>query len=247
MHLISKVKGKVTQINHQDEMNEMESVKLIEIEPKVGDMVVETVNIRTDSGYVLLENIDPAVVQRDYNRILELQENLFEVEVENNNDNNDNNDSEELGSEREQEGAAEIEREQSEVEVEVEEEGVRKLEMTLDQISDEDVEVVQVEEEVEVEVEVEAVVQTKSSRRRKRNHDISDTESSFSMQQQHVQRQEHAQYLRQQLATKFIDRPEIARLLKKVRSVTVRTIAILSGYFVATYTIAISLPLFYPK
>ena len=247
MHLISKVKGKVTQINHQDEMNEMESVKLIEIEPKVGDMVVETVNIRTDSGYVLLENIDPAVVQRDYNRILELQENLFEVEVENNNDNNDNSDNEELGSETEKEGAVEIESEQSEVEVEVEveEEGVEKLEMTLDQISDEDVEVVQVE--AEVEVEVEAVVQTKSSRRRKRNHDISDTESSFSMQQQYVRRQEHAQYLRQQLATKFTDRPEIVRLLKKVRSVTVRTIAILSGYFVATYTIAISLPLFYPK
>ena len=244
MHLISKVKGKVTHINHQDEMNEMESVKLIEIEPKVGDMLVETVNIRTDSGYVLLENIDPAVVQRDYNRILELQENLFEVEVENNNDNSDNNDNEELGSETEKEGAVEIESEQSEVEVGIEEEGVRKLEMTLDQISDEDVEVIKVEE---VEVEVEAVVQTKSSRRRKRNHDISDSESSSSMQQQHVQRQEHAQYLRQQLATKFIDRPEIVRLLKKVRSVTVRTIAILSGYFVATYTIAISLPLFYPK
>ena len=60
----------------------MKSVRFLEIEAKVGDQVVETVNIRTDSGYVLLENIDSDALLVDYNRILVLQETMFEVEVE---------------------------------------------------------------------------------------------------------------------------------------------------------------------
>jgi hypothetical protein len=82
MHLVSKKKGTVTKINHEDEINAMCSVRLLEIEPKVGGEVVETVNIRTDSGYVLLENVSSEALQRDYNRILELQETMFEVEGE---------------------------------------------------------------------------------------------------------------------------------------------------------------------
>jgi L-amino acid ligase C-terminal domain 2 len=80
MHLVSNKKGTVTKINHVQEIKGMESVKLIEIEAKVGDQVVETINIRTDSGYVLLENVDSEALQRDYNRILDLQETMFEVE-----------------------------------------------------------------------------------------------------------------------------------------------------------------------
>lgn len=70
----------MTKINHEDEINAMSSVRLLEIEPKVGEEVVETVNIRTDSGYVLLENVDSEALQQDYNRILELQETMFEVD-----------------------------------------------------------------------------------------------------------------------------------------------------------------------
>lgn len=80
MHLVSKKKGIVTKINHEEEINAMDSVQLLEIEPKVGGEVVETVNIRTDSGYVLLENVDSEALQRDYDKILELQETMFEVE-----------------------------------------------------------------------------------------------------------------------------------------------------------------------
>ena len=80
MHLISKKEGTVLKINHEEELNDMESVKYVAIEPKVGSAVVKTVNIRTDSGYVLLENTDPIAIERDYNRILTLQETLFEVE-----------------------------------------------------------------------------------------------------------------------------------------------------------------------
>ena len=80
MHLVSNKKGTVSKVSHEDEINSMESVRLLAIEPKVGEPIVETVNIRTDSGYVLLENIDPEVLQRDYERIIELQETMFEVE-----------------------------------------------------------------------------------------------------------------------------------------------------------------------
>ena len=82
MHLVSKKKGRVTKINHVQEIEEMNSVRLLEVEAKVGDQVVETVNIRTDSGYVLLENVDSEALQEDYNRILVLQETMFEVEIE---------------------------------------------------------------------------------------------------------------------------------------------------------------------
>lgn len=80
MHLVSNKKGTVTKINHVQEIKGMDSVKLLEIEARVGDQVVQTINIRTDSGYVLLENVDSEALQRDYNRILDLQETMFEVE-----------------------------------------------------------------------------------------------------------------------------------------------------------------------
>ena len=82
MHLVSYKKGTVTKINHVQEIREMQSVRLLEIEAKIGDQVVKTVNIRTDSGYVLLENGDSMALQADYNRILELQKTMFEVEGE---------------------------------------------------------------------------------------------------------------------------------------------------------------------
>jgi len=44
--------------------------------------LVKTVDIRTDSGYVLLVHEDPEVLERDYRRILELQRTMFDVEGE---------------------------------------------------------------------------------------------------------------------------------------------------------------------
>ena len=49
------------------------------LEAAVGDTIAKTVDIRTDSGYVLLQHDDDAVVQRDFDRIVELQHTIYEV------------------------------------------------------------------------------------------------------------------------------------------------------------------------
>lgn len=67
---------------HVAAIEALESVREFEIYASfdVGEMVTPTVDIRTDAGYVLLVHEDPEVVQRDYQRISELQPEILEVE-----------------------------------------------------------------------------------------------------------------------------------------------------------------------
>lgn len=82
VHLISPVEGTVNRINHEEEIKSLPSFVCMHLEPGVGDAIVKTVNIRTDSGYVLLQHPDPEVVEADYRRVVELQSSIFEVETE---------------------------------------------------------------------------------------------------------------------------------------------------------------------
>ena len=241
MHLISKREGTVLKINHEKELNDMESVKYIAIEPKVGSPVVKTVNIRTDSGYILLENTDPIAIERDYNRILTLQETLFEVEE---------NDAEEKAVQKIVEEVKRVKEmveddaidEDIVVEVEGEvvldqmkngdyEEEIEELKSESDAIVDE------ITEEVEEDdIEEEATIMVKSNRRRKRNHDFDNSGDNYSASMQ----QRNQQYE----TPKFVLRPEIILILKRIQVVGIRAAVILSGYGAVVIALAIFLPLF---
>jgi hypothetical protein len=80
VHLISSVEGTVSRINHEEEIRSLPSFVHMHLEPGIGDAIVKTVNIRTDSGYVLLQHHDPEVVEADFRRVVELQSTIFEVE-----------------------------------------------------------------------------------------------------------------------------------------------------------------------
>ena len=234
MHLISKKKGKVLKINHVEELNEMESVRYIEIEPKIGSIVLKTVNIRTDSGYILLENSDPKGIQRDYNRILELQETLFDVEkevevevaeaVEGSIDDDEDDDEEEVVILDPWNFNAD-----DDVDIDVDEEEIKGI-LVSDLIINE------ITEEVDEE-EVGKVVPLKFNRRRKRNHNLDGNINNFvtSMQQPN----------QQYGTTKFVLRPEIILIIKRVQRMGIRASFILSGYGAVVVMFALFLPLFY--
>lgn len=81
LHLISHVSGMVKAINHIDEIQAMKSTINLSLDPEVGSQVVKTVDIRTDCGYVLQYHSNPNVVEEDFNRIVELQSTLFDVDA----------------------------------------------------------------------------------------------------------------------------------------------------------------------
>ena len=55
---------------------------LLDMPLDVGDRVCKTVNIRTDSGYVLLCHDNDAQLQSDFEYIIKLQPTMFDVELE---------------------------------------------------------------------------------------------------------------------------------------------------------------------
>ena len=55
---------------------------LLDMPLDVGDKVCKTVNIRTDSGYVLLCHDNDAQLQSDFEYIIKLQPTMFDVELE---------------------------------------------------------------------------------------------------------------------------------------------------------------------
>ena len=57
----------------------MSSVRYLHLPLSIGDEVEKTVDIRTDCGYVLLINEDPALLESDYRVITALQKTMFEV------------------------------------------------------------------------------------------------------------------------------------------------------------------------
>lgn len=218
---MSNKKGKVSKINHIQEINEMKSVRFLEVEAKVGDQVVETVNIRTDSGYVLLENIDSDALVVDYNRILVLQETMFEVEVK------------------------------VEVEVEVvddkdESSGVQGVEAPAAPVSKSrrrrrahaaDLNSVRrdLPEQRERERERDALGEEEESSQQ--DNSIQSFEAQPLHQHQHYQQQQQ-----QIQATNSHFATLLAQLKQKLSKVAIRASAILAGYCIAFYAAAIVLP-----
>ena len=100
LHLVSYREGLVTAINHLEEINELASVILVDLDVEIGQSIVKTVDIRTDFGYVLLCHESEEQVLKDFNYIVQLQRTMIEVEDAdtikynpkiNNNSNNNNN------------------------------------------------------------------------------------------------------------------------------------------------------------
>ena len=85
VHFVSYVEGKISRVNFDvlNEMEELDSVMDIEVYPQfleVGSAIEKTIDIRTDSGYAHLMNDDDNRFEADYQRLVELMANMFEVE-----------------------------------------------------------------------------------------------------------------------------------------------------------------------
>lgn len=80
VHLISVVEGTVSRVAHLEEIRALPSFMAIELSYEVGDVIVKTTDIRTDSGYALIAHESNEVLQRDFKTICGLQYSLFEVE-----------------------------------------------------------------------------------------------------------------------------------------------------------------------
>lgn len=79
IHLISVVEGTITRINHISDIESLQSFVGIELSYDVGDKIVYTTDIRTDSGYVLLCNDDDEKLQEDFKRVVDYQYTMFDV------------------------------------------------------------------------------------------------------------------------------------------------------------------------
>ena len=80
LHLINARQGTVRAVRHEEEIRALPSVIGLHLEAGVGEPIARTVDIRTDSGYALLVHDDDAVVQADFNRIVQLQSSIFDVD-----------------------------------------------------------------------------------------------------------------------------------------------------------------------
>lgn len=80
VHLISSKEGNLVDVNFIEEIREMKTVIHAEVFNEIGEHVEKTVDIRTDSGYVLLCGSEQSVAE-DYNRIVnELQGEILVVD-----------------------------------------------------------------------------------------------------------------------------------------------------------------------
>ena len=85
VHFVSHVEGTISCINYNvlDEVNSLPSVMDMHVYPQfleVGNEIRKTVDIRSDTGWAHLMNDDEDEFQRDYERLVELMEKMFEVE-----------------------------------------------------------------------------------------------------------------------------------------------------------------------
>ena len=80
VHLVSFVEGVVREVRHLDLIHSLPSFLLLDMPLDAGDSVCRTVNIRTDSGYVLLCHDSDAQLQSDFQYITRLQESMFALE-----------------------------------------------------------------------------------------------------------------------------------------------------------------------
>lgn len=81
VHLISVVEGRVLRVNHLDEIRALPSFLSMELSNSIGDSIVRTTDIRTDSGYVLLVHDSDEALQRDFKAVTDWQLTMFDVEV----------------------------------------------------------------------------------------------------------------------------------------------------------------------
>ena len=81
VHLVSYQEGEVTDIRHLEDIAKLESVRRVKVHEEFypGETIALTRDIRTDAGFVIMVHEDPDVIERDYEHILELQKDLFEV------------------------------------------------------------------------------------------------------------------------------------------------------------------------
>lgn len=85
IHFVSHVSGKISRINCDilQQMEDLPSVMDFHVYPQfmeVGHVIEKTIDIRSDSGWAHLMNDDEEEFQRDYDRLIELQKEMFEVE-----------------------------------------------------------------------------------------------------------------------------------------------------------------------
>lgn len=79
VHLVSFKRGIIKSIHHIEEIQSLPSALKISMTYSEGDQLLQTVDIRTDAGYVLLANNDPDVLKADYRQVVQWQRTMFEV------------------------------------------------------------------------------------------------------------------------------------------------------------------------
>lgn len=82
VHLINFREGVVERVQHVAEIEALLSVVAASMDYEAGDTALLTVDIRTDSGYVLLTHPDPDRVEDDFRRILELQSQILVISTD---------------------------------------------------------------------------------------------------------------------------------------------------------------------
>ena len=85
VHFVSHVEGKISRIRYDilEEMEDLTSVMDFFVYPQfmeVGNEIKPTIDIRSDTGWAHLMNDDADEFQRDYDRLVERMEKMFEVE-----------------------------------------------------------------------------------------------------------------------------------------------------------------------
>jgi hypothetical protein len=81
VHLVCHVSGTVTAVQHITAIKSLRSFQAIDVYDKFaeGQVVTPTIDIRSDAGWVRLCHSDAAVVEQDYQFIVNAMPTMFEV------------------------------------------------------------------------------------------------------------------------------------------------------------------------
>lgn len=84
LHFVSHVEGTISRIRHDvlEEIEGLPSVMDMHVYPQfleVGNEIQKTIDIRSDTGWAHLMNDDKEEFRRDYQRLVELMKEMFEV------------------------------------------------------------------------------------------------------------------------------------------------------------------------
>ncbi|RYG66914.1 ATP-grasp domain-containing protein, partial [archaeon] len=81
-HLAVPRGGRVRGVRHLDYLQSLPSVQHVLLAYAEGQEVRETVDIQSDGGYVTMVHADTEVVQRDYEKVLQLQREVYDIQEE---------------------------------------------------------------------------------------------------------------------------------------------------------------------